>query len=326
MKSPNSGSHRAAPTVSNDKDARLRPNFFIVGAPKCGTTALYTYLAQHPDIYMPRRKEPRFFASDLDSGSPMDARRFVRSWPQYVQLFAQGVNRSRRGEATALYLFSTVAAQRIRLYCPESKIIIMVRNPVDLMYSFHSERFHNGNEDIRSFREAVVAEADRRHGRRIPRDALAPAALQYRQVATLSPQIERYLQNFVRSSIHFIVFEDLVRDGARVFRELMQFLEIDSAFTPLLGIHNANKHVRLSSIRTLLRRPPNSVRQLARTIAPVKVRQALKARVHRINTLVAPRMPMDSLLRRQLVSEFVTEVTRLSEIIGRDLSAWSTAD
>src|SRR4051812_34789639 len=119
------------------------PNFFIVGAPKCGTTALYSYLRQHPDVFMPRRKEPKFFATDLDCGSPREGRYFVRDRDAYLSLFASAGAASRIGEATPHYLYSAVAAQGIKEFCGEVKIIALVRDPVELMYSYHRQRFND---------------------------------------------------------------------------------------------------------------------------------------------------------------------------------------
>lgn len=299
------------------------PNFFIVGAPKCGTTALHTYLTRHPDIFLPRRKEPRFFASDLDSGSERDGRYFVRDEPAYLQLFAPAAHVTRRGEATALYLFSSVAARRISTTCPDAKIIIMVRDPVELMYSFHSERLFNGNEDITDFAEAIGAEPERRAGKRIPARTIVPEALQYRQLATLSPQIERYLASFKRTSLLFIVFDDFVRDTPGVYRDVLRFLEVDPSFTPDFAVHNANKAVRNYAARNIVRRPPEFLRVAARAVVPALVRQKLKQRVKRFNVRVTARPSMDPALRRQLQLEFAPEVKRLSETLQRDLSAWS---
>src|SRR5882672_4936026 len=110
------------------------PEFFIVGAPKCGTTSLYAYLSRHPAVFMPRVKEPFFFCSDIQTTS------MVRSLDDYCALFALAPLGSMRGEASTLYLFSEVAIPRIMALRPDAKILVMLRNPSDAAYSFHQQR------------------------------------------------------------------------------------------------------------------------------------------------------------------------------------------
>src|SRR5882672_1680365 len=109
-----------------------KPDCFIVGAPRCGTTAMYTYLGQHPEIFMSARKEPHFFGTDLSSPA------LVRDEQQYLSLFAKAQNEKRAGEASVFYLYSQRAAREIHAFCPSARIIIMLRNPVEMMYSLHS--------------------------------------------------------------------------------------------------------------------------------------------------------------------------------------------
>jgi hypothetical protein len=274
---------------------------------------------------MPAKKEPRFFASDLDPGTERAGWFFVRTESAYHSLFEAGANAKMRGEATPFYLFSKAAAQRIRHCCGQAKIIIMIRDPIELMYSFHSQRLTNGNEEIVDFAEALAAEPDRREGRRIPRRNDIPQALQYRELATLSPQIERYLAIFERRSVFFVVFDDLVRDTPRVVDEVQRFLDV-APFTPDLKVHNPSKRVRSYFVRNLIHTPPESLRVVARFILPPVVRQKIKEGAHRLNLQVAKRPPMDPALERRLRIEFAPEVTRLSSIVRRDLSAWSATN
>src|ERR1700747_3640485 len=117
-----------------------RPNFFIVGAPKAGTTALYSYRAQHPEVFMSRLKEPQFFASDICGNQ-----RNVTTLSEYLKLF-EDAHALAIGEASTCYLASPGAAEQIRSVCQEPRIIVMLRNPVDVMYAEHSERLFDGTE------------------------------------------------------------------------------------------------------------------------------------------------------------------------------------
>ena len=127
----------------------VKPNFFIVGAPKCGTTALYRYLRLHPNIYMPAKKEPHFFAQDLGSYPA------IKTMDQYSALFAGAEPRHTGiGEASVYYLRSTVAIPNIRAFNPEARLIAMFRNPVEMVHSFHSQLLYWSEESVTDFEAA----------------------------------------------------------------------------------------------------------------------------------------------------------------------------
>ncbi len=139
-----------------------KPNLFIVGAPKCGTTFLYHYLKSHPDIYFPEFKEPHFFGSDLIRKNNA----YNLNLNQYHNLFK--TDKKIIGEASTFYIFSKNAAKEIYNFNPDAKIIIMLRDLVDLVYSMHSQFVFSGDEVIEDFKKALDIEHDRLNGRNIP--------------------------------------------------------------------------------------------------------------------------------------------------------------
>src|SRR5215831_7215316 len=122
-----------------------RPDFFIVGAPRCGTTAMGQFLAAHPDIFM-SRKEMHVFGKDLHFGK----RFYRRSLETYVSEFAGADAKKRAGEGSVWHLFSTQAAAEIKAFNPEARIIIMLRDPVEMMFSLYHEFRWDGNEHLPS--------------------------------------------------------------------------------------------------------------------------------------------------------------------------------
>lgn len=128
-----------------------KPDFFIAGAPKCGTIAMCAYLAQNPNIFIPRNTEPNFFASDLTG------KRTIRTEAEYLNLFRDGGGKL-CGEGSTWYLFSKRAAKEIYDFNPDAKIIIMLREPVEFLRSLHNQLLFDGNEDIEDFQEALRAE------------------------------------------------------------------------------------------------------------------------------------------------------------------------
>src|SRR5205814_1654929 len=131
---------------------------------------------------------------------------------EYLALFKDARDDQHAGEASPWYLYSKSAAQEIREFEPTARAIIMLRNPVDVMYGQHSQLVFNQREDVTDFAQALAAEDDRRAGHRLPADAIRPEALYYRQSVQFPEQIERYRDVFGADRVHYIVFDDLVAD------------------------------------------------------------------------------------------------------------------
>jgi hypothetical protein len=304
--------------------SRLGPDFFIVGAPKCGTTSLNAYLAAHPAIFM-ARKEQHFFGSDL-----------ADIWPQptserYFDSFAGSEYATRRGDAGVWYLRSRVAAEEIHAYNPSAQIIAILRDPVDMLPSYHSQLLWRDWETIQDFGQALAAESDRRNGRRIPRkNGGNPWRLLYRDVVRFYEQIDRYFSVFGKKQVCVLLFDDLVERPAQTYKSLLQFLGVDPDFSPDFAVLNSNKYNKSRLIRRALDvvcDPSPRVRRASRRVLPVQpVRSALVRHIalpmRRANTRVTPRPPMDEQLRAKLNAEFAPDVRRLSALLGRDLSHW----
>lgn len=296
-----------------------RPDFFIVGAPKCGTTALYEYLRGHPQVFMPFHKEPLFFGSDLGT-------RYGRmSQAEYLALFADADPAHRAGEASAWYLYSTAAAREIAEFSPDAQIFVMLRNPVDVMHAQHSQLLYNQQEDIVSFADALDAEADRRQGRRLPPGPVRPENLRYRDMVRFSEQLERYLEVFGADRVHTVIYDDLLADVGGVYERALRFLGVDDDGRRAFTRANENKRIRSSLLQRLVYAPPAPIRRLIPVLRRSRVVHRARDVVLRLNSQPARRGAMDPDLRRRLTAELAPEVRRLGELIGRDLSAWSAA-
>ena len=293
-----------------------KPDFFIVGAPKCGTTALNAYLQQHPDIFLPQKKEINFFGADLIFYKPRVTQE------QYLAYFTETKEKKRVGEAAVWYLYSKLAAAEIKEFNPDASIIIMLRNPVDMMYSLHGQRLYNDNENILDFAEALAAEEDRKQGRRLYQNAANAMGFFYREAARYTQQVQRYLEIFGRPRVHVIIFDDFKSDTPLVYRKTCAFLQVDPQFQPEFTVINPSKTVRSETFRGFLRYPPPSVRRLVRLLKLHPVQWGLKDWLRRLNTKPEPRGPIDPELKRRLQGEFLPEVQQLSELLGRDLTHW----
>lgn len=296
-----------------------KPQFFIVGAPKCGTTALYEYLKKHPQVFMPR-KEIYFFGRDFTFRHTQRP-----DTDYYLSLFADAPPTATcLGEASVWYLYSQTAAQEIKEFNEKAKIIIMLRRPADMLYSLHSQQLYAGNENIASFEQALLAEKERRKGQRLPPYIGCPyQALYYSEVARYSRQVQRYLDVFGTRQVMVIVYDDFARHTADVYRAVLQFLEIDADFQPEFKRVNTNKTVRWGFLRNLMRQRPAFLVSLIKKILPQRSRrEAIQAKLWQLNTHYTDRKRLPPDLYRQLTNAHIYDITRLEQIINRDLTAW----
>ncbi len=305
-----------------------RPNFFIVGAPKCGTTSLYEYLRQHPEVFMAhdgqhywRSKEPYYFCEELIAREGMG----VHTEEEYLKLFEGATGQPRIGESSALYLYSEQAPTRIKAFAPDARILIMLRHPVEMMMSWHRDCLRWGHEDIVDFREAIEVADQRRAGMRLPPASGYPGCLQYLEMATFSMQVERYVHVFGAEQVKVCLLDDFARDPAATFREVALFLGIDPSFTPSFDVHN--EQVALTQAHYLRHRMMNWARAHARWAR--SIHRALPFRVDRwIEAALTPiarrtlKVSVESSYLALLQRQLTPEIERLGSVIGRDLGPW----
>lgn len=294
-----------------------KPNFFIVGAPKCGTTAFYTYLKEHPDIFMSSIKEPQFFADDV-----LGDLRGVRTLDDYLNCFAAAEREEVIGEASVAYLGSRAALHGIKAFNPSAQIIIMLRSPVEVMYSEYSQRILDTREPSVSFEVALKAEDEgklspwRRQGDKL-------IGLSLRETVRFFYQVREYFQVFGREKIHVIIYDDFKKDTAGTYVEALRFLGVRPDFRPPFKVVHANRRVRSRQLQEFLIHPPDLARRIARTLLPQPIRRLGGNSLLRLNSPNTPRPPMNPTLRRNLKKELEVDVERLSGILDRDLSHWA---
>lgn len=299
-----------------------QPSFFIVGAPKCGTTALSKYLNCHPQVFIPDLKELHFFDTDLKTPER------AKTLEHYLRLFVPGMGKI-CGEGTTTYLYSKTAAQDIYQFNPEAKIIIMLREPVEMMYSFHSQLLFNGSsETVDDFKEAIALEPTRKAGHQIPSRCSEPSLLFYRDLARFSEQVHRYLDIFGPEQVKILLFREFVEQTAIAFRDSLAFIGADPSFEIEFVPMNANKKIRNKKIQEMVKYPPSRILEIGKYFIPlpqVQRRQLLewcKQQIGRVNTQHSTRPPLDSAFRAQLLQELRPEIQTLAKLINRDLSHW----
>jgi len=302
----------------NQSGDAVLPNLFLVGAPKCGTTALHSYLLMHPQIQSCDRKEFFYFDTDHSATSPYA----VREREKYLDYFKCSSARYAI-DASTWYLFSEVAAANIKAFNPDAKIIIMLRKPVDMIYSLHGQRLYTGNEDIADFQTALCAEPDRATGRRIPPNAQIPEGLQYRKVGLYYQQVKRYLDLFPRKQVLILLYDEFSKDTAGTYASVLRFLEIDDIQLPAFDRINAHKVSRSPTVNMFLGNYHHPLRRLVRAALPFgDVRKKVARQMKKWNTKETRRSALDPALAGSLAEYFCEDVTRLQGLIGRDLTHW----
>ncbi|MBS0430975.1 MAG: sulfotransferase domain-containing protein [Proteobacteria bacterium] len=298
------------------------PNLFLVGAPKCGTTSLYEYLRRHPQIFFPVGddstyslvKEPQHFCADLEIGP----RCAIHDRSDYLNLYRDAGESRWLGDASTYYLFSPTASAAIRQFNPDARILIMLRPPFEMMRSYHSELLRWGLEDIIDFHEAVSAWTDRSEGRRLPKDLTVAKCLDYIAIGRFAPQIERYLDTFGRDAVKIVLLEDLSAHPVQTWRGILEFLDTDASFQPEFRVYNeAPVDGTLEHLLHVVHGLPG-VRQLSNAIFPYATRRRLVAALRRQQRGRSEPDPRDLELRKCCEPD----ITRLAQLIGRDLSHW----
>ncbi len=288
------------------------PDVFLVGSPKCGTTALHDHLGQHPEMCVPPAREPFFSGKELHFfGSDLGMRRHTDA--EYQGLFtAEGLGL----DSSVWYLYSDKAATEIHAANPDARILVMLREPVATMRSLHNQLVFNDEEDIPDFWGALDAAADRRAGRRIPEGMSLPAkCLQYRDVVDWAPQLQRYFDVFGRNRVHVTFMEDYKERPAENFRAIARFLGIDDSFTPTFRRVNESRGVRSRALQRFLGRPPPGLRRLGRALLPRRLYSRIALGLWAANVKVRPNAPLDNHKVAALRRRLEPQVLALEELL-----------
>jgi hypothetical protein len=298
------------------------PNLFIVGHPRSGTSSLHHYLKQHPDVFMTSIKEPNFFSSDFRTESDNFHKKKLyfpyRTENQYLRLYKKWRHEKIAGEASATYLCSKVSAQAIFRFNPASKIIMMFREPVEFLHSFHSAARFALGEHLEDFRTAIAAEKDRREGRGFAKRVITPSWLFYSEFRKYTEQIQRFLACFDQTQIKIIIFDDFKTNTPGIYKEVLEFLDVDPNFQPAFDIVNPNKQLRWPLLKKYTLDSPY-FRKTLRLFFSDDLYAGLKNFYKEKIVKHAPRAVLDETYKIELMKEFRLEIDKLSDFLNRDL-------
>jgi hypothetical protein len=287
------------------------PNFLIIGAMKSGTTALYYYLEQHPEIYMSPVKEPNFFSSQ-EQENAADA---VTNIGTYQHLFRGGSGKKALGEASHSYLYEPRAAAEIKRYVPEAKLIAILRNPIDRAYSHFLHMVRTGMEPLDDFAQALREEEVRIHKERTFQDYIG-RGLYYNQ-------LKRYFGTFPQEQVRVYLYEDLSGAPISTVQDAFRFLKVDDSFVPDVSLRrNVSGQPKYKTLDGLLRRQ-SRIKHAAKIYLPARMRWRLSKTFDDLKTRnLAEPPPVQSKVRRHLIGVYREDILKVQELIHRDLSGW----
>lgn len=296
----------------------LLPNFLIVGAAKSGTTSFDRYLSDHPDIYIPPKKEAHYFSTPdfppLFRGPGDDGMNLytIRNRTEYEQLFNCVRHEKAIGESSVFYLYYPGTAKRIYSEIPDAKIIILLRNPVQRAYSAYMHLIRDERETL-CFEESLKTEQERKTG------DFEPMWL-YHELGLYAKQVKQYLDVFGRRQVKVILFEEFIRNPESQLKDVFHFLEIDSDVHIDTSVqHNESGRPKSRWIYNFISKP-NVAKEFLKPLVPPAIRERVGIRA---KSMVLERESMNPQTYEALMDYFTTDIMKLETLLNRDLSIWN---
>lgn len=281
-----------------------KPNVFILGAPKCGTTSLANWLSEHPQVYFSPIKEPCFF--NFDYG-------FRRPWrlEQYERLFAGASDRHRVVcEASTRYLYSRTAVRSILAYVHSPKFLVMLRDPAAMAPSLHEQALYSGDEDEPDFVRAWQLQHERLYAASLPKRCRDPQLLQYGTLCKLGEQLERLYRQVPREQVHVIHLKDMQMDPRAEYSRLLHFLDLEDDGRESFPVANRAKVRRMP----WLIRGIEQANQFARAMGTPPLRFGLTNFLQEKLRKARPRPPVPAAVNQMLEAYFSEDVRRLEKL------------
>lgn len=289
------------------------PNFFIVGAPKCGTTSLASWLSEHENIFMTKYKEPHFFSRDIRTFNK------PRDFEQYARLFSEVSNpHDFVGEASTTYLMSKVAPSLIMKYRPKSKIIVCLRDPVEMAISVHGQHYKKGRENVASFETAWRLQSKRAEGLSVPKQCPDAQLLLYGSICKLGEQMESLFDRVPRKQVLTVFLDDIKCNPISEYERVLTFLGAPRHSRTNFPVFNERQIPRFLFIARIL----HSVRIIKEKTGIGRRGLGIARKIVRMNLKKDNRPEIPPRLLSEMRAYYSEDVTKLESLLGRDLSNW----
>jgi Sulfotransferase domain len=289
-----------------------KPNLFVVGAPRCGTTAWVSYLSAHPQIGFSEPKEPHFFNGDFPDF------RWARTLDEYQAFFSKAQDKAVIGDASVMYLYSKLAAANIADYAPDAKILIFLRKQASFLPSYHHQLLYNHDESLVNFADAWSFSRDGRD-RSVASGCRETKFLDYAAVGRFSGQVERYIEKFPPQNIMVVRFENWIKDPRAAYLSILRFLDVpDDGRVTFERVHAAHRH-RFGWLSRITQRPPEwllgALGTLKTSIGISSLRIA--PLIRKLNKAEGYGMEVDSAMNAELKGFFAEDNDRLHQLLAK---------
>jgi len=287
-----------------------KPNFFIVGAARSGTTTLYYTLKKHPDIFMSPVKEPNYFCND-------NYGKKVNTWEEYLNLFKKARDEKIIGEASPKYLYCKEAPQNIKSKIRNPKILIQLRNPVDRAISHYQWEKMGGKEPL-SFKEAIKKEKERI-------EQGYPFSYHYVHVGLYYEQVKRFIDTFGGKNVKITIFEELIKNPKKVLKEIYEFLEVDTNFVPNeIPHYNISKNPKIKIINNFMGKD-YFIQKLIKKLVPFEVRKKIVYTIKDKLNVSSSQIEIDLSKwdKINLYKKFLPDVKKLENLTNINFSIWT---
>lgn len=299
---------------------QIKPNFFIMG-PAAGSTSMYYYLNQHPEIFMSEVKEPLYFRKDLVLRGNLKNKYGTKD--MYYKLFEKAKKEKIIGEATPTYIYSDTAIKEIKKEIGKPKILIMLRKPISFISLSHHYAYINGYESIKDLGKALDAEKVRMKGRRSPQIVSEREMVYYIYLLKkIYRNVEKCMKTFGKNNVKVVLQEELKENPKKVYRKILKFLEVDPLFTPSFKMYNISKATRNRFLMKTIRKSeelPTPTIKVLKIIFPKKARNFIR----NANVKTHLRKPTNLGIAKRVKKEFNKDVLKLGKVIKKDLEHWS---
>lgn len=293
-------------------------DFFIAGYPKCGTTSLYSYLKDHPDVFLPELKEPHFFTGDYPGS------REVTTESEYLALYRNAEITQLCGDASASVIYSEVALDRILACYPEAKFIVMLREPVAALRSYHGELLHNLNEDVEDVEQAWRLQVSRAAGREIPGTCKEPRLLQYAEIFRYRDQLRAFFARVPAEQRLVLVFEEFFADPRLGYVHVLDFLGLEDDCRMGFDAVNAARSHRFRWLAAMHRQLVSHNGRVYRGLKSVMSRAGIHPShiLARVNRKPGGTPPVSEAFEAELREHFQPHVEKAKSLVGREIENW----
>ena len=291
----------------------MKPSFFIIGAPKCGTTSLYRYLTLHPNIIMSKPKEPHYFSDDINNGR-------ISELEKYLNCFNHVDEKEEIkaiGEASTLYLYSKIAIKNILSFNKNAKFIVMLRNPVDIVYTYHQVAVKVFGETQSNFINAWNLQEKRMQGYKVPAACPDKKLLAYGEIAKLGKQVKKLLSFVDREKIFFTLFDDFINSTEKEHLSILRFLNVDPTALRTYKKYNKTNSLRNPSLTAMTNRLVGIKNKIGFSKS-----LGIADKIHKLNTREGSFPAIDKELMSEIGQFFAHDLDLLSSLIKKNLSGW----